>query len=215
LRFRTIVNGLSIGLFRRDLVLSDFPLRRDLRGVGLSDSELYAKVLSRKLSYTNTFLHAPPRLDITDIRGAPFTKLDFLIASDVFEHVRPPVSTAFDNARCLLRRGGVFVFSVPYAPGTTTEHFPDLFEYTVERREGKYILTNRTIDGRLQEFDNLVFHGGPGATLEMRSFGFEDLARHFNEAGFGPPTVLSHALPKFGIDYGGQVCSIPMIAFAI
>ena len=103
------MNGLSLGLFKESLALPDFPTRPDIKGIGLSDADLYSKRLQHKVSYTNTFLHSPPRLDITDIDAAEFGELDFLIASDVFEHVTPPVGRAFRNARRLLRQGGVFL----------------------------------------------------------------------------------------------------------
>ena len=215
LRFRAVINGLSIGLFGRQIALPDFPIRRDLKGIGLSDSDVYAKGLEQKFTYTNTFLHTSPRLDITDIDAAPFKEADFVIASDVFEHVQPPVDIAFKNVRRLLKTGGVFVFSVPYVPGTTAEHFPDLHDYKIDSRDGRFVLTNTTIDGRTQEFQDLVFHGGPGSTLEMRLFGFTDLVRHFRAAGFGDPTVLSFNAAQFGIDFTGEACSIPMIAHAI
>lgn len=214
LRFRALVNGLSLGLFKESLALPDFPTRPDIKGIGLSDADLYSKRLQHKVSYTNTFLHSPPRLDITDIDAAEFGELDFLIASDVFEHVTPPVGRAFRNARRLLRQGGVFVFSVPYVPGSTKEHFPELWDHRIESREGKLVLINRTVDGRLQEFHDLVFHGGPGTTLEMRLFGLDDLVQHFRDAGFSDPVVLSHGAPQFGIDFASEVCSIPMIAKA-
>ena len=35
---------------------------------------------------------------------------------------------------------------------------------------------NWTADGRIETFDDLVFHGGPGSTLEMRVFS-EDALR--------------------------------------
>ena len=46
------------------------------------------------------------------------------------------------------------------------------------------VLRNRTREGVIQEFRNLVFHGGRGTTLEMRAFGEEDLLRHLRGAGF-------------------------------
>ncbi len=36
-------------------------------------------------------------------------QLDFVISSDVFEHVPPPVDIAFENTRRMLRPGGLFV----------------------------------------------------------------------------------------------------------
>jgi SAM-dependent methyltransferase len=215
LRFRTLIHGLSVALFGRAVVLSEFPLRADLRGIGLSDADLYAQPLGQRLSYTNTYFHTAPLLDIANIGTTEFSGLDFIIASDVFEHVAPPIDVAFRNARQLLRDGGVLVFSVPYVPGIKTqEHFPDLHDYVIEKDGEAFVLLNRTREGELQRFEELVFHGGPGTTLEMRLFSYEDLQRHFLAAGFESPILLDEYLPQFGIDWRGEYCSIPMIARA-
>jgi SAM-dependent methyltransferase len=215
LRFRTLIHGLSVALFDAAVPLSEFPVRRDLRGIGLSDADLYAKPLSEKLDYTNTFFHTAPMLDIANMSAAKYFGLDFVIASDVFEHVAPPIDVAFKNARRLLRKGGVLIVSVPYVPaGRTVEHFPDLYDYAIESNGDHHVLLNRTRSGVLQRFENLVFHGGPGTTLEMRLFSFEDLQRHFLAAGFEEPKILREHVPQFGIDWEGEHCSIPMIARA-
>ncbi len=102
-RFRGVVHALSLGLFGESLPIPRFPQRLDLRGFGLSDWEGYATGLARKLDYTNTFLHTEPHLDIVDIDGRLAGTLDFLISSEVFEHVAPPVQRAFANASRLLK----------------------------------------------------------------------------------------------------------------
>src|SRR5688572_14404834 len=148
-RRRSLVHLLSTALFGESLALPDFPLRRDLRGLGLSDWEALAAPLARKLSFTNTYFHQQPRMDITAIDPALEGTLDFLIASEVFEHIAPPVAPAFVNARRLLKPGGVLVFSAPYAPaGETVEHFPDLHDYQVIEQHGRPVLRNVTRDGR-------------------------------------------------------------------
>jgi len=113
-RMRSIVHLLSMELFGQSLVLPDFPTRLDIRGMGLSDWNRYADPLAQRLSYTNTFYHQEPRLDITRIDPALEGSLDFLISTDVFEHIVPPISVAFANVRRLLKPDGVFIFSVPY-----------------------------------------------------------------------------------------------------
>ncbi len=96
---------------------------------------------------------------------------DFIISSDVFEHVVPPVSRAFENVWKMLKPGGVFVLTVPYgAQRETVEHFPELNEFSIVERDGSFVLRNKTRTGVLQEFNDLVFHGGPRTTLEMRVF---------------------------------------------
>ncbi len=124
LRFRTIISGLSHGIFGKSIALPDFSERHDISGIGLSDAVIYAERLPAKLAYRNTFLHTEPFLDITDISSAEYKDLDFLISSDVFEHVAPPIDRAFRNVRRLLKQGGAFVFSVPFGLGKTTETLP-------------------------------------------------------------------------------------------
>ncbi len=97
-------------LFGTSLVLSDFPHRPDLAGIGLSDWEGYANPLAERLNYTNTFFHQAPLLDITSVGPDHSGRYDFIICSDVFEHVCQPVSKAFENAYRLLKPGGVMIF---------------------------------------------------------------------------------------------------------
>ena len=199
-RFRGVVHALSLGLFAESLPIPRFPQRRDLRGLGLSDWEGYATWLAKKFDYTNTFLHTEPRLDITEIDESLAGTLDFLISSEVFEHVAPPVERAFANAACLLKPGGVFVLTVPYGlAANTVEHFPDLGDYEIVSDEaGEPVLETSTGDGSVIRYRNLVFHGGDGATLEMRSFALASLETHLREAGFHPVEVLGDE-PRYGI----------------
>lgn len=214
-RFRTMMHGLALGLFGKTLPVVDFPVRRDIVGIGLSDALVYANPLAEKFSYTNTFYDTPPRLDITAPDWGSVRPLDFLIASDVFEHVAPPVEAAFRNARRLLKRGGAFVFSVPYGLGETVEHFPDLHEFRLEREGDRFVLVNETAAGAIERHDDLVFHGGPGSTLEMRVFGLRHLYRLFRATGFTGPRLLDAQVPEFGLEHLDDVCSVPMLVKAI
>src|SRR5580765_1964750 len=111
-RFRGVVAALSQCLLNRQLVLPRFPKNKNIRGMGLSDWHGYALRLARKFSYTNTYYHAEPRMDITNAPAALTASLDFLISSDVFEHIVSPVSVAFDNSFKMLKPGGVLVLTV-------------------------------------------------------------------------------------------------------
>jgi SAM-dependent methyltransferase len=111
---RSMVHVLSLELFGECLVLPDFPERPDLIGIGMSDWDAYAIPLAGKLGYTNTYFDRKPALDITHVPEEMVGTLDFILSSDVFEHVQPPVAKAFENARRLLKPNGVFVFCVPY-----------------------------------------------------------------------------------------------------
>jgi SAM-dependent methyltransferase len=186
--------------------------RRDLAGVGLSDADCYAVPLARVFNYRNTYFHAEPRLDITAIDAALRGRHDFVIASDVFEHVAPPVSRAFDNALALLKPGGALVLTVPFELGPdTVEHYPELHDWSLAPANGGWRVVNRTIDGREQRFDGPVFHGGPGTTLEMRLFSREALLRAFERAGFASVRIADEPCLRFGIHWP-EPWSVPMVA---
>jgi len=106
-RFRAMAHLLTAALFGEGIALVDLPARKDIVGIGLSDAHAYAAPLAKKLGYTNTWFHTEPRLDIANVPPGIGARYDFLIASDVFEHVAPPVSRAFTNARRILKPGGV------------------------------------------------------------------------------------------------------------
>ena len=198
-RQRSIIHALSTELFGASLALPDFPIRKDLVGIGLSDWDGFALGLAEKLSYTNTYYHQEPLLDITKIDPSQSGRYDFIISSEVFEHIAPPVSKAFENARLLLKPGGVMIFTVPYVEGKTKEHFPELHEFSLQRKENRTVLVNRTIDGRTQEYSELTFHGGAGSVIEMRLFGKDDLLRCIQDAGFELVRVYSQENLEHGI----------------
>lgn len=211
-RFRSVVHALSLGLFGESLVLPDFPTRPDLRGVGLSDWSGYAVPLAAKLGYSNTYLHTEPRLDILAPDPALDGMLDFLVSSEVFAHVPPPARRALDAAHRLLRPGGVLVLTVPYGlEGDTVEHFPELHDWTLSERDGRTVLVNSTVDGRVQEFDDLAFHGSDGLTVEMRVWSLPSLLRELGAAGFTDVTVLGDDVPEHGIAWPNR-CSRPILA---
>jgi SAM-dependent methyltransferase len=211
-RSRAIVHLLSIELFGRSLALPDFAVRRDLRGWGMSDAG-YADLLSKKIGYINTYYDREPRFDITDpVEAKSEGILDFLVSTEVFEHVAPPVSRAFENARRLLKPTGVMIFTVPFSlEPATREHFPELNQYEIiEKSDGVFVLKNITVDGREQIFEDLIFHGGVGTTLEMRVFSQSGLMAELKQAGFTNVKICSEPCWEFGI-YWSQPWSLPLI----
>jgi SAM-dependent methyltransferase len=201
-RWRAIVHVLSLELLGESLALPDFPLLHEVPGVGLSDWPGYARPLAERLGYTNTFYgRQTPRLDLAAIAPELEGRFDFVIASDVLEHVRPPLSAAFANLRALLRPGGVAVVSVPYEPyGELVEHFPDLHTFELVQVEGdQWELRNTTRDGEEQVFRDLKFHGGPGSTLEMRIFTCASLVEGLVRAGFDHVELYDREAPEWGI----------------
>lgn len=199
-RLRSLIHLLSVELFGESLALPDFPHRPDLAGIDMSGAATYAERLREKLGYTNTFLHKTPHLDITVPDATWFDRCDFVISSDVFEHVTPPVSVAFENTLHLLKPGGLFVFTVPYTKtGETLEHFPELHIFHIESRRGSPILINKTRHGVRQEFSDLVFHGGEGETLEMRVFSEAGVLQELENAGFTDIRIRRESCQQYGI----------------
>lgn len=184
-RTRALIQLLSLGLFRQGMPLHEFPIRQDLSVLDMSGWDEYGKRLATKFDYINTYYHMEPRMDITDIDPLWKGRFDAVISSDVFEHVIPPVSVAFSNALKLLKPGGILILTVPYTTGAISqEHFPELYDFKILKDNGRYILKNITRDGTKQQFNGLVFHGGPGSTLEMRVFAEDALRENLCDAGF-------------------------------
>jgi hypothetical protein len=211
-RFRAIGHLVAREVLGRDVALSSLWRRQPFRGLGLSDADAYAKVLAARFDYVNTFFHAEPRLDITSVPDAHRGRFRFVIASDVFEHVAPPVSRAFAGARQLLDDDGVLILTVPFKlDGETLEHFPALHDYRIVDEDSRKVLHNVTPQGDTERFENLVFHGGDGATLEMRLFSRDGLVRELNAAGFGRVSFEGDGYPPFGIAWD-HPWSIPIVA---
>lgn len=216
-RMRSMIQILTAELFGKSMPIDDIsPVRPDIVGIGMSCWEVYANRLAHKIKYINTYYHQEPFLDITNIGEKWIHQLDFIVSTDVFEHVAPPISTAFENARRLLKRNGVFIISVPFdrpgEPNTETkEWFPNLYDWKLEEVDGNWILHNTTRDGKQERFDNLCFHGGPGTTLEMRLFSEASLIRELIAAGFNDITIYSKPHLDLGIHWPNG-CSIPIAA---
>ena len=199
-RFRSIVHLLSLEVHGASMPLPQWPVRPDITGLGLSDSSTYAQRLEAKTSYLNTFFHRAPQLDICHPDRARAGTCDFLIATEVFEHVPPPVSRAFSGAFELLKPGGLLIMSVPFSLAPhTKEHFPDLYDFKLEQRGGHWVLINTRSDGTREEYSDLVFHGGPGSTLEMRLFSKDDVRRLLSQAGFTQITFHDEQVLEWGI----------------
>ncbi len=211
-RLRALVYMLSVELFGDGFLLPEFPCLPAIKGLGLSDQEDYAKRLAKKFDYTNTFYDRDPHLDITQPHPERYGTYDFILSSDVFEHVAGPVERAFDEAYKLLKPHGLLCLSVPFSLlDSTIERFPGLHEFAVVPLGSTPVLINRTQDGALEIRDDLIFHGGKGATLEMRVFSQKDLEHKLNTAGFKKLNFLTEAVPNFGILFQGS-CSLPVVA---
>lgn len=213
-RDRDIVRVLSMELFGTLLTLPEFPRIKGIRGLGASDSPIYAGPLAEKLDYRNTYYDREPRLDIAHPPADEFGKYDFVISSEVFEHVLPPVESAFESAFRLLKPAGVLVLTTPYSlEASTAEHFPELYEFGLAQAGERLVLVNRTRAGEMQVFENPIFHLGCSGEkeLEAREFSESALRALIADAGFASIKIYSEDCPEFGIARR-ENWSLPMAA---
>ena len=115
-RMRALIYLLSVELYGRVLPLPEFPKNKDIKGFGLSDDLLYAIPLAKKFDYANTFYDREPYFDMTASHPEQYGTYDFILSSDVFEHVAPPVERCFDEAFRLLKPNGFLCITVPSTP---------------------------------------------------------------------------------------------------
>ena len=199
-RFRGLMYALSVGLFGKSMCILDFPEDKTVTGIGMSEWGGYAIKLAEKFSFQNTFFHTEPLLDLTNDNIERFSNLDFVICSEVFEHIVPPLYGPFLNLRRLLKPNGLLIFSVPYVNSEATlEHFPELFDYEVVSFRGQWIVVNKDRSGQWTIHERPIFHGGPGTVLEMRLFSERDVLFHLKGAGF--INIKIHDQPVIDIGY--------------
>jgi SAM-dependent methyltransferase len=211
-RVRALMHLLSMELFGRSLTVADFPKLKSVRGMGMTDKPGYAAILAEKFDYTNTYYDRAPRFDFTARHRELYGTCDFILSADVLEHVAPPLERPLEEICSLLKPAGFLAATVPCTPDDAMrEHFPELHEYRVIHLGASDVLVNRRGDGTLEAREDLVFHEGPGAVLEMRQFGRTGLRAKLTAAGFREVHYLLDDVPEAGILFDGDV-SQPLIA---
>jgi SAM-dependent methyltransferase len=211
-RLRALIHLLSIELFGQDLVVAEFQKLKGIRGLGISDQASYARILADKFDYTNTFYDREPHLDLSAPHPQVYGTYDFILLADVIEHIAPPIERALEEAGRLLKPHGFLGITIFCNPiDQMREHFPELNEFRIVPLGKSPVLVNRRRDGTLEIRDDLIFHGGPGATLEMREFGITELTAKLLAAGFLDVHLLTDNLPRIGVLFDQHV-SQPLIA---
>ena len=211
-RLRALIHLLSVELFGTSVVLAKFPKIKAIRGLGLSDQPGYARILADKFDYTNTYYDRDPRFDISELHPQLAGTYDFILLADVLEHIAPPIECALQEASRLLKPSGFLGITVFCSPtDQMREHFPELNEFRIVPLGDSDVLVNRRRDGSLEVRDDLIFHGGSGATLEMREFGMTALKDKLLASGFREVFFLTENLPPIGVLFDHDV-SQPLIA---
>jgi len=211
-RIRALIHLLSLEIFGESFPLVDFPVLKSIRGLGMSDQQGYASLLAEKFDYTNTFYDREPRVDFTAPHPELYGTCHFILSADVLEHIAPPVERALEEVCRLLKPNGFFGITVfCNRSDNLREHFPNLHTYRTVPLGESVVLINRRADGGLEIHDQLVFHGGTGATLEMREYGATALRSQLLSAGFRDVQLLTENIPAAGIIFDADV-SQPLIA---
>ncbi len=183
--------------------LKEQKIQKSIRSLGMSDSHSYASHLERLFSYTNTYFHTEPFVDVTKYETCnKYINLDFVICSEVLEHVRTPVINCLFNMYSMLKPGGQLILTTPYLSGyESVEHYPHLHDYKIVEHSGRYVVLNIRKDGLHELHRSPSFHGGPGDVLEMRVFGEGDLMAMIRQAGFSRIDDLEPRSPAVGYDW--------------
>jgi hypothetical protein len=151
-------------------------------GVGCSDHPAIASRLPSRWTYTNTHLDRFPFLDIADVPPELSGLFEFVICSDVLEHVVPPHHRAFDGLAELVRPDGFAVVTVPVFDGEASlEYYPGLRAFHVDAGP---VLRWSDKEGIEQIDEAPEMHGGQGLVVAFRRFAANDVVRSLRASGF-------------------------------
>jgi SAM-dependent methyltransferase len=172
-------------------------------GLGISDDIAIASVIPTKFLYSNTYYDAFPNLDIRKIPKAALHGFEFVICSDVLEHIDVKLAQAVKGVSKLLKPNGFAVLSVPVVTNSLrSEFYPNLSSFTIEK--GKVFWEDS--EGVTHIDRKPEFHGGRGQNLAFREFtevsfeelllnnGFKTVYRGSTSAQFGVPEIKDQGI---------------------
>jgi len=164
-------------------------------GLGISDDIDVASRLSNKFFYNNTYFDTFPNLDIRNVPDIAKAKFEFVICSDVLEHIDTDLELAVRGLKDLLNRNGFAVISVPIsAEAGHPEFYPELKSFSIKDEVVSWVDKNNIS----HEDFNPEFHGGRGQNLAFRRFSDESIEELIMRNGFLAITKLSFC-PSLGV----------------
>ena len=195
--------------------LADFRGDYSIVGIGSSEVPALDARLTEKFWFTNSHYHTAPRLDLCAPDAQWKGLANFMICSEVLEHVPPPADVALAGLCEVLKDGGTAIITVPYTRGwdmarehevrhdllvdtnetnETSEYYPDLVSY---RLDGN-VLTWFDSQGREFVDESPEFHGGAAPALTFRKWTIADLERRLLLSGFSTVKQMEFD-PVFGV----------------
>lgn len=168
----------GLGIEPRPMLELDPDQRR--YGLGISDNPEMAKFFRRCFNYSNSELDVNPIVDLLNPPESLSGLYDFVICSDVLEHVPPSPDRAIVSLASFLRPGGIAMVSVPVSGGDTDEYYPGIVSWSMEN--GALHWTDTA--GTTHIDPDPEIHGGDGLTIAFRTWGAEDFERAVLESGF-------------------------------
>lgn len=148
----------------------------------MSDHPGFFAYFAKKWEVSNAHLHKFPFLDLFSVPDEAKGSFEFVVCSDVLEHVAGSPRLALEGSWALLRPGGSAVVTVPIADSiATVEHYPGLVEFDIE--EGPSVRW-KDVNGVERVDDNPEMHGGDGLVLTFRRYGKADFKDLLSSAGF-------------------------------
>jgi SAM-dependent methyltransferase len=170
-------------------------------GLGISDDIALASKVPTKFFYSNTYFDTFPQLDIRNVPPEAKGKFEFVLCSDVLEHIDCDLDLAIQGVLGLLKPNGFALFSVPVVENAIeTEFYPNLMSFEIINNQVHWVDKQE-----IMHVDNSPeFHGGRGQNLAFRQFDDDQFRKVLEFNGFSiEPTVFSSKLGVSRIERHG------------
>ena len=186
-RHRAVIYVLGKCLGTSGIPLAAWSSHKEIRMLESSGRGPYPMMLKEKFEYINTeYQPAASLMQQPSNRYADFQQLafpdqqfDYVIATDVFEHIRED-EKAFGEVYRVLKTDGVFIMTVPY----NHDWEKTLVRVRTEGEKDIFLLPAE-------------YHGGGGQTLAYRTYG-RDLLERLRQHGFSVG-CLELEIPQYAI----------------
>jgi hypothetical protein len=165
-------------------------------GLGISDDSMIAGALSPLFTYTNSYLHRFPIVDLCSPPPESIGYFEFISCSDVLEHTPPPRMAPLAGLFQMLKPGGFAVISVPIRRGFEFKEFYANLNHWFIENDCLYWTDS---DGQKHTDHKPEFHGGEGLTLAFRQWTEVKLVDDLRAVGFSE-TIKMTIPPELDLD---------------